>query len=383
METKVNQAQNQAFNLDKTTVKMDLAHVFDPRVGSYNEFTMFIGHFNHIPNIILEGGIDCKRSIKWFADTYKDEIVESYFNKRTWDNNNRESKADDMIYFLYEDLLVYFDSNNLSVRFLFKQTEISKVEAIVIKVKKFRKAKAGPEISLLVNSHGQINTKELEISKPKLNIRDNYNDDFMEIHLTILKRVSKKKDKGLILLHGKPGTGKTSYIRYLIGSVKKKVIFLPPNMATVIADPNLISVLIENPDSIFVIEDAENIVVDREKDGNSPVSTLLNISDGLLSDYLNIQIICSFNTDEQVKTYTLDRFQDLDITKKRFAYHANLDPAEKFKTYPSLPIHPTTFNLVQGEILQFSCSLQWDIWCSDGATCCVYDQIGERFTLLI
>ncbi|SDM81108.1 ATPase family associated with various cellular activities (AAA) [Daejeonella rubra] len=297
MEINLNQGQDQAFNLDKTTVKMDLAHVFDPRVGSYNEFTMFIGHFNRIPNIILEGGIDCKRSIKWFADTYKDEIVESYFNKRTWDNNIKESKADDMIYFLYEDLLVYFDSNNLSVRFLFKQTEISKVEALVMKVKKFRRAKAGPEISLLVNSHGRIDTKELEISKPKLNIRDNYNDDFMEIHQTILKRLSKKKDKGLILLHGKPGTGKTSYIRYLIGSVKKSVIFLPPNMAAVIADPNLISVLIENPDSIFVIEDAENIIVDREKDGNSPVSTLLNISDGLLSDCLNIQIICSFNTD--------------------------------------------------------------------------------------
>ena len=45
------------------------------------------------------------------------------------------------------------------------------------------------------------------------------------------------------------------------------------------------------------IEDAENIVVDREKDGNSPVSALLNISDGLLADSLNVQIICSFNTD--------------------------------------------------------------------------------------
>ena len=45
-----------------------------------------------------------------------------------------------------------------------------------------------------------------------------------------------------------------------------------------------------------MIEDAENIVVDREKDGSSPVSALLNISDGLLSDCLNIQIVCSFNT---------------------------------------------------------------------------------------
>ena len=137
----------------------------------------------------------------------------------------------------------------------------------------------------------------MEISKPKLKIEDNYNDDFKEIHETILKRLSKKNDKGLVLLHGKPGTGKTSYIRYLISLSKKNIIFLPPNMASAITNPDLMSVLTDNPNSIFIIEDAENIIIDREKDGHSPVSALLNISDGLLSDCLNIQIICSFNTD--------------------------------------------------------------------------------------
>ena len=58
----------------------------------------------------------------------------------------------------------------------------------------------------------------------------------------------------------------------------------------------LISILVESPNTIFVIEDAENIIVDRERNGSSAVSALLNISDGLLSDCLNIQIICSFNT---------------------------------------------------------------------------------------
>jgi hypothetical protein len=77
----------------------------------------------------------------------------------------------------------------------------------------------------------------------------------------------------------------------------KHFIFLPPNTAGVITNPELISVLIDNPNSVFVIEDAENIVVGRETDGRSPVSALLNISDGLLSDCLNIQVICSFNTD--------------------------------------------------------------------------------------
>ena len=54
------------------------------------------------------------------------------------------------------------------------------------------------------------------------------------------------------MLHGKPGTGKTSYIRYLIASVKKDVIFLPPNMATAITNPGLITILIDNPKSVFV-----------------------------------------------------------------------------------------------------------------------------------
>jgi hypothetical protein len=68
-------------------------------------------------------------------------------------------------------------------------------------------------------------------------------------------------------------------------------------MATAITNPDLIPILIKNPNSIFVIEDAENIIMDREKNGHSPVSALLNISDGLLADCLNIQVICSFNTD--------------------------------------------------------------------------------------
>lgn len=95
-------------------------------------------------------------------------------------------------------------------------------------------------------------------------------------------------------------------------------------MASANTNPDLITVLIENPNSIFVIEDAENIVVDRERNGASPVSALLNISDGLLSDCLNIQIICSFNTDiSKVDSALLRRgrliaqyeFKALEVTK--------------------------------------------------------------------
>ena len=292
--------KSNAFELEKTSSRMNISEVFAERnTETYlNEFTLFTAHFNSIPNFIHEIEINCLKANSWFAEHYKNEIKDCYYSK-IYRDQTKKAELDDIFYFLYEDLIVNFDVNQSKVRFLFKKTDISKIEHIITEAKKFkkRKLKGQPEISLLVNTSYGIDTKTLQISKPKLSIEDNYNDDFKEIHQTILKRLSKKNDKGLVLLHGKPGTGKTSYIRYLASMVKKQVIFLPPNMAGAITNPDLISILIDNPNSIFVIEDAENIVINREKDGYSPISALLNISDGLLSDCLNIQIICSFNTD--------------------------------------------------------------------------------------
>lgn len=287
------------FKLANNTAKMNLSEVFVDKKSSYlNEYTLFIAHFNAIPNAINEDKIDCKKANIWFAENYKTEIKDHYYNKRYF-RRSKKAELDDIFYFLYDDLIVDFDTNNTTVRFLYRKTALSKVEAIIQKIKKFkkRKQKQKPEIALLVSCLNGIETNYLTIAKPKLSIDDNYNEDFKAIHNLILKRLSLKSDKGLILLHGKPGTGKTSYIRYLITSLKKNVIFLPPNMAGAITSPHLISILIANPNSVFVIEDAENIVVDREQDGSSPVSALLNISDGLLADCLNVQIICSFNTD--------------------------------------------------------------------------------------
>ena len=47
---------------------------------------------------------------------------------------------------------------------------------------------------------------------------------------------------------------------------------------------------------MLVIEDAENIIMDRRYNSSSSVSNLLNISDGLLADFLNVQLICTFNS---------------------------------------------------------------------------------------
>jgi hypothetical protein len=279
--------------------KISITEVFSERTGSYiNEYKLFVSCFNAIPNMIEESEINCRKANLWFVENYEQEITNMHFIKRNLPGS-KKPEFDDIFYFLYDDLIVNFDTNCSELRFLFRKTNIEKVETLITKFKKFkrRQSRENPEISLLVEGSSGIYTKTLDINKPKLKLDDNYNEDFKEIHDTILKRLKSKNDKGIVLLHGKPGTGKTSYIRYLISAVKKRVVFLPPNMAGLITSPNLISILIDHPNSIFVIEDAENIVVDRERDGVSPVSALLNVADGLLADCLNVQIICSFNTD--------------------------------------------------------------------------------------
>ena len=78
------------------------------------------------------------------------------------------------------------------------------------------------------------------------------------------------------------------------------MIYIPPDMAKNISKPELLTFLLTQQNSVLIIEDAENIIRDRNEisaDASQAVANLLNLSDGLLGDAMHMQIIATFNCD--------------------------------------------------------------------------------------
>jgi hypothetical protein len=258
----------------------------------------FCLRFGECPSVLHARDLHLDRLMKRLKGEYATRMVEVYGSAPIAGCRPTRLGAHQW-FVLVDSVLMAMDFEMGSLEICYRSADRMFADELAMVVKMFRKQRprAKPTLGVITASPHGLEVVDLELRPSKIDLSQHYNDDFMAVHERIEQQLRKKKNKGLVLLHGQPGTGKTSYIRYLLARLKKRVLFIPPSYAGSLTDPQLLPLLMEHPDSVLVIEDAERILATRNHDGHSDVSVLLNIADGLLSDCLNIQMICTFNTD--------------------------------------------------------------------------------------
>lgn len=224
------------------------------------------------------------------------------------ENKTSEQQNDDILHVESSDKVVIVDhanqtiweitSNTVQVTFVddYAEKDTNNFKAIVDKIPLKQKESSKRAIQLVASDNGYFYTIKSDIKDTTINLVENYNDGFEKVHEDILKFVE-EKGTGLALLYGTRGSGKSSYLRHIISNTNKKYLLVTNAIAAHLAEPDFISFLLSQRDSIFILEDCEQILAERENNiFGGAIANILNMSDGLLSDIFNIKFICTFNT---------------------------------------------------------------------------------------
>ena len=210
------------------------------------------------------------------------------------DQNTKKTVIREVNYVTEDGLLLFLSDPFNAIITIYDRPEQLDELLPLIKATKNKKMPEKPRFKLLVHSQYGFSTEEFDLKSFDVNVDDNYNDDIPD--KKIRDFINSEGEAGLCILHGKPGTGKTYYIRDLIKNCKREFIYMNKECLNYINDSSFIAFLIRSKNSVFIMEDCENVLASRTEYNNT-ISTLLNLSDGLLGDSLNNKFICTFNTD--------------------------------------------------------------------------------------
>jgi hypothetical protein len=168
------------------------------------------------------------------------------------------------------------------------------------------KRRERPSFFLLSTQASGIDLKRVPITQPfVLSDKDlalHYGGDIVEFERHLIKAFNSRQ-AGASVLRGEPGTGKTSFIRHLVAKLREshRFYYLPIHAYGCLTAPEMVEFWLRQsrltPESkkVVVLEDAEDLLMERGADNQAKVSNLLNIADGLLGEFLRVHVICTVN----------------------------------------------------------------------------------------
>lgn len=230
--------------------------------GDYylNEKALYLHCFNALPNNYFIGQIDGEKAFGAFREKFG-HLIKQIYTYRWHDKAKKCGRFSDTLVILDNACLIKFDTVSCDIWHNGRQPEFIDEVANLVSPLREKQRREPREVNLVIRGNHKLELKAMEIKRIKLNLDLFYGEEFKAVDELI----------------------------------RKRVLFISPSVAGDLMNPDFIQLLTSNPDSVVIIEDAENVIMDRKHSPGSSVSNLLNISDGLLADFLNVQLICTFN----------------------------------------------------------------------------------------
>lgn len=298
--------------MSKEYTLADFTDIFDYSTGWFSDSSicsLFYQIFKRFPSMKMvkyKVNQDFLKEIKelYQQDDAFDIFEHVYCNHFENEKEEEEEEEDntstkelyDCIVICKKNLMIgYFDNCVKIVYSNIDKEEINQINQICENHKKENEKLNN--LFIVTYSHNYFSLKQSQVNEPAIQIDRHYNDDFVPVAAEIENFLLEDNKSGLIILHGKQGTGKTTYIRHLINLGKKRMIYMSGDLVDKLSDPSFITFIRQQKNSIFIVEDCEELLSSRNGGNrmNADLVNILNISDGLLSDELCIKFICTFN----------------------------------------------------------------------------------------
>lgn len=228
-----------------------------------------------------------------------DDLIAEYEGKMILDY--QDSGATSKTYRFYDNSFLTVWSSNKEASFELIYLD-PKFKELISKFKEFvSKNKASLIYAITSDSDGLSLQNVGDASCPL--VEENYTESVIKDIKFVIESFNKKDPSGRIcILNGVPGSGKTTLIRSMLSQLDCINVIIPANLVDSLDKPSLVPLLLNtkasyNKPIIMIIEDGDICLVPRQNDNISAVTSLLNLSDGILGSMLDIKIIISSNAE--------------------------------------------------------------------------------------
>lgn len=263
----------------------------------------------HVPVLAAFGGGSlhvCRLNGTWDVKRAATENADALFRSiHRLSAKDTGVEWDDLTFRFGAQSFLYADANRL-VSFASTATEAEQLIARFSARYYLTPKPAGGTFHLIQEDRNSIGCHEVTLP-PNTLLSDaevglHYGAGSQEWHQGFIATLSERSN-GLSIFEGPPGTGKTCYLRHLMGVLKEshRFYFIPTTNMSVLSRPDLIGFwadqrrLHSHRRFVVVLEDSDAALMTRGSDNREQVSAILNLSDGMLADFLRLQIICTIN----------------------------------------------------------------------------------------